>query len=75
VPQLLKRVVRERAFADPEQVGETRDVPDNELLVLWSRSGFSRRASATLARSEEVFFVAPGLSTDASGRGRQPAPG
>ena len=42
------------------QVGKGRDVPKNQLLVLLSRSGFSRRASATLARSEEVFFVAPG---------------
>ena len=54
------------------QVGKGRDVPKNQLLVLLSRSGFSRRASATLARSEEVFFVAPGLSTDAS-VGRRPA--
>ena len=64
-----------RAFPLSRQVGKGRDVPKNELLVLLSRSRVYRRASAMLARSEEVFFVAPGLPTDVSGSRRQPAPG
>ena len=64
-----------RSFPLSRQVGKGRDVPKNELLVLLSRSRVYRRASAMLARSEEVFFVAPGLPTDVSGGRRQPAPG
>ena len=47
----------------------------NKLRLFWSIAGRRGRASARLARFQEVFFVAPGLSTDMSGSRRQPAPG
>ena len=47
----------------------------NKLRLFWSIAGRRGRASARLARFQEVFFVAPGLPTDVSGSRRQPAPG
>ena len=47
----------------------------NKLRLFWSIAGRRGRASARLARFQEVFFVAPGLPTDVPGSCRQPAPG
>ena len=47
----------------------------NKLRLFWSIAGRMGRASARLARFQEVFFVPPGLSTDASGNRWQPALG